>query len=109
MARFIEIDQARKILSLDERATLKEIKESYRQLAFKYHPDRCKENKNWCEEMFKKISNAYDILMVYTAGYRYSFKEKDVRRNSMNKELYQYLKRFYDGWWGNLEIGRAHV
>ena len=54
--------------------------------------------------MFKKISNANDILMKYCAGYRYSFKEKDVKRNIMDKEYYNHLKRFYDGWLGNLDL-----
>merc|ERR1712196_625739 len=34
---------------------------SYRKLAMKYHPDKCKGNKE-NEDKFKNISNAYDIL-----------------------------------------------
>ncbi|RKY35302.1 MAG: J domain-containing protein [Candidatus Omnitrophota bacterium] len=105
MAGFEQIDAARKIFDLGESATLKEIKSAYKKLALKYHPDRCKgKHKEECEEMFKKISNANDVLMRYCAGYRYSFKEKDVKKNVMNKEYYEHLKRFYDGWWGNLDL-----
>jgi DnaJ-class molecular chaperone len=39
MAKFKEIDETRKLLQLDEYATLEEIKKSYRTLAYKYHPD----------------------------------------------------------------------
>ena len=105
MASFKEIDKAREILGLEESATLGEIKDAYRTQAMKYHPDKCKDkDKKKCEEMFKKISHANDVLMSYCAGYRYSFKEEDVKRSSMNKEFYEHLKRFYDGWWGNLDI-----
>jgi len=54
--------------------------------------------------MFKKISHAKDTLLVYCAGYRYSFKEKDVKNNTMDKEFYEHLKRFYDGWWDDLDL-----
>ena len=105
MAKFKEITEARKLMQLDEYATLEEIKKNYRKLARKYHPDKCVDKKKKeCEEMFKKICHANDILMSYCAGYNYSFKEKDVKRNSMDKELYKHLKRFYDGWWGDLGL-----
>lgn len=105
MADFKQIDEVRKILGLEETATLEEIKSRYKELALKYHPDRCKdEKKKECEEMFKKITHSNDILMAYCAGYRYSFKEKDVKRNTMDKEFYEHLKRFYDGWWADLDL-----
>lgn len=105
MANFKQVDEARKLLGLDETATLEEVKDTYRELSLKYHPDRFqgKENKQ-SEEMMKKINNAKDILLIYCANYRYSFKEKDVKRNSFDKETYQHLKRFYDGWWGDLDL-----
>ncbi|MFH1771267.1 MAG: DnaJ domain-containing protein [Candidatus Omnitrophota bacterium] len=103
MADFKEIDSARKILGLDECANLEEITKNYRALALKYHPDRCKgKHKKECEEMFKKISHAKNILGNYCAGYRYSFKEKDVKRNSYDKDFYKHLQKFYDGWWGEI-------
>ena len=105
MADFQKIDEARRLLNLDEDATLKQIKEVYRKLALKYHPDRCKEGEvKEYEEMSKKINQAKDILMAYCAGYKYSFRERDVRRNTMDKESYEHLKQFYDGWWENLDL-----
>jgi len=104
MADFAEIDQARKILSLPEEATLAEIKAVYRKLAFKFHPDKCKKRKKQCEQMVKKINHAYEILMAYCAGYRYSFKEKEVKQTTVDKEYYEHLKRFYDEWWGKLDL-----
>ena len=105
MADFKKLDAARKLLRLDEEATLKEIKEAYRKAALKYHPDRCKgKKKKRCAEMFKKINNAHETLIAYCAGYKYSFRERDVKRNTMDRESYEHLKRFYDGWWGNLDL-----
>jgi len=105
MANFKQIDEARKLFGLGEYVSLEEMQNVFRKLALRYHPDKCKEEKKKeCEEMFKKINQARDILMSYCAGYRYSFKEKDVKRNTMDKESYKHLKRFYDGWIGNLDL-----
>lgn len=105
MANFKQVDEARKLLGLDETATLEEVKDTYRELSLKYHPDRFQgKEKKQSEEMMKKINNAKDILLIYCANYRYSFKEKDAKRNSFDKETYQHLKRFYDGWWGDLDL-----
>ena len=105
MADFEQINEARELLGLEEDATLDEIKKAYRKLAYEYHPDKCREEKKKeCEEIFKRISHANDILMSYCAGYKYSFKKKDVKRNTMDREFYKYLKRFCDGWWGDLDL-----
>ena len=47
-------------LGVSENATQDEIKKAYRKLARKYHPDICK--KSECEEKFKEINTAYEIL-----------------------------------------------
>ena len=105
MADFKQIDNARKLLELDEEVKIEEIKAAYRKFSLKYHPDKCEgKDKKHCAEMFKKISHAKDIIMGYCAGYRFSFKEKDVKRNTMDREFYKHLKRFYDGWWGDLDL-----
>jgi len=38
---FKQIDDARKVLGLNESASLEEIRDAFRNLALKYHPDRC--------------------------------------------------------------------
>ena len=105
MINFKQIDEARRLLGLDETATLEEIKHAYRELSLKYHPDRLKGKANkQSEEMMKRINRAKDILLVYCANYRYSFKEKDFKRSSLDKQTYQHLKQFYDGWWADLDL-----
>jgi hypothetical protein len=105
MIDFQQVDKARKTLELGEDATLEEIKDAYRRLSLQYHPDRCGEKeKKRCEEMMKEVNHAKDIIMSYCTGYRFSFKEKDVKNNVMDRETYEHLKRFYDGWFGDLDL-----
>jgi curved DNA-binding protein len=47
-------------LGVSESASQAEIKKAYRKLARKYHPDICK--KPECEEKFKEINAAYEVL-----------------------------------------------
>jgi len=50
-----------KILGVDHNASEKEIKQAYRRLARKYHPDVNPGDKA-AEEKFKEISEAYEVL-----------------------------------------------
>lgn len=96
---FEEVNCARKILGLDEYATLEEIKKAYRYLAAQYHPDRCRGKKlKECERKIREINHSKDVLLAYCANYRYSFKQADAMRNSFEQEEYEYLRHFYDGW-----------
>jgi molecular chaperone DnaJ len=49
------------VLGVSESASEKEIKQAYRKLAQRYHPDKHPGDKE-AEERFKEISHAYDIL-----------------------------------------------
>ena len=49
------------VLQVDQNATATQIKEAYRQLAFKYHPDR-NEGDPAASEQMKRINEAYAVL-----------------------------------------------
>lgn len=79
MANFEEIEEARGVLELGESASRKEIKQAYRNLAFHHHPDRAGADPEAAESM-KKLNWAYQLLMDYSARFRYTFREEDVAR-----------------------------
>jgi DnaJ like chaperone protein len=65
-------DKYYEILGLTRGATLAELKKSYRNLALKHHPDRVghlgEEYRHIAEKDFKKISEAYQVLLKELAG-----------------------------------------
>ena len=95
MIRFEELDEARKVLELDERATMNEIKSAYRRLAKKYHPDWKKEPKMLDNRDMKEINEAYRLIRDYCRIYRFSFLKQDFEYNY--PEL-NYQERFRGDW-----------
>ncbi|MBN1794011.1 MAG: J domain-containing protein [Candidatus Omnitrophica bacterium] len=92
------------MLGLGESATIPEIKEAYRKLALQHHPDRCPgKDKEECEEKFKQINNAHAVLVEYCLNYRFHFSEVQDAESEKNEAMRDHLKRFYDGWWGDLK------
>lgn len=59
-----EIEEARKLLGLDEEVTLSEIKESYRKMALKFHPDSNSADAN-LRQRFEDITRAYKLASNY--------------------------------------------
>ena len=104
MANFKKIDESRKLFGLPEYATLEEIKKEYRKLAYQYHPDQCTDqDKTQCEAMFKKVTQARDVLLNYCINYQYSFKKEHVEQVHTDQDFeYNHLQQFYDDWMVNL-------
>ena len=83
MALFFEINEARKILELEEAASKGEIEAAYRKLSLKFHPDRQKsEDKPEAERRMKDINWAYRVLMDYCSHSecKYLFTKSAVER-----------------------------
>ena len=90
MVDFKAIDAARKLLGLNEAATLKEIKDSYWRLSHLHHPDK---NNGDGGETMREINLAFELIMDYIDSYKYSFVEKDAGADFYK----QHMERFYDG------------
>lgn len=101
-----KIENARKTLMLGESATIPEIKEAYRKLSLKYHPDKSEEkDKKRAEDRFKELNNANQVLIEYCMNYRIFFGKSQDPGVSQENTANEHYKRFYDGWWGDLNNG----
>ena len=50
------------VIGVERNASADEVKQAFRRLALKHHPDRNPTNKKEAEERFKEISEAYEVL-----------------------------------------------
>jgi hypothetical protein len=72
------IREAADILGLSERATMKTIKSSYKELMKQWHPDVCGKKNEKCKIMTQRINRAYKIILHYCHNYPYSFAKEAV-------------------------------
>jgi DnaJ-class molecular chaperone len=86
MKKFDEITEARKILELPEKATLENIKENYRTLLYKWHPDKCTEESELSTEMTRRIISAYKTITAYCNHYQFSFTQEEIEKTCSAKE-----------------------
>jgi DnaJ-class molecular chaperone len=77
------------ILGVSPNATIKQIKDSYRQMAFKYHPDRNTANPAAAEKM-KRVNEAYAVLSNPTKK-----REYDALRNRFGSSAYTQFRKNY--------------
>jgi len=81
MINYEMIEYAKKILGLPNKASLNEIKETYHELAQKYHPDKQKDrDKNDYDSKMKELNKAYNILIEYCSNYKCSLDRKDFNK-----------------------------
>jgi curved DNA-binding protein CbpA len=78
-----------RVLGVDQNASDQKIKEAFRKLAFKYHPDRNKENPASVEEM-KKVNEAYAVLSDPAKKSEY-----DTLKNQFGSSAYTHFRNTY--------------
>ena len=102
MGKYEEITKARKILELNEFATLKDIKNKYRELLEEWHPDLCREDGAIRKQKTIEIIKAHRIIMDYCEQYRFSFSKEEIEKYISPEELW--AKQFgKDPIWGNYQ------
>lgn len=85
------------ILGVNKNATKNQIKKAYHRMALKYHPDKNKEGL----EMFKKISQSYQILSDPILKKKY---DKGIKININLTNPYDILDLFYKEFFSNAQI-----
>ena len=103
--KYQDIIEAKELLNLPERASLEEIKSSYRKLQSQWHPDKCNENKDKCTEMTRKIIAAHKTIIDYCNQYKYSFAEEEIKKY-LSKEDWWFERFGDDPFWGNIKKPR---
>jgi len=100
MGKYEQITHARKILGIDESESLKNIKEKFKKLIKKYHPDTCTEVREKCRKKAEEIIDAYKIIIEYCSNYKFSFKKEEVMKYLSAREFWE--KQFgNDPIWSN--------
>ena len=75
---FVEIDRARRVLGLEQRASIEDIRAAYRRLSKRYHPD-AGESASEDSGAFREIHDAYRLLLSYCQQYQFSFIPEEVK------------------------------
>ena len=71
--------KAKSLLGLREKSSLKEIKNKYKNLMKKWHPDKHKDDVEKATKMSMQINEAYKIILDYTSNYEYPFDEESIK------------------------------
>lgn len=85
---FLEIDRARRLLELEERASIYEIKAAYRRLCKRWHPDAQGSGSD-NSKMMQQINSAYRLLLHYCQHCRLSFTREEVESFDPEKWWYR--------------------
>ena len=83
-----EIDRARRVLGLGERASIEEIKSAYRCMCKRWHPDALSGGPGSSRKI-KEINAAYRLLLDYCEKYQFSFSAETVESFDPEKWWYE--------------------
>ena len=100
MTEWKKIVAAKDLLGLDDRADLSEIKQAYRRMSKKYHPDVSDRDDNAHENNIEmhELTAAYQVLREYCSDYRFPLIPGE---NEPLEGEEWWMDRFgYDPFWG---------
>jgi len=76
--------KAKTLLGLSDKETLPQVKQRYKNLMKKWHPDINPDNIITAQRISAEINEAYKVILEYCKNYEYSFKEEDIREKNVN-------------------------
>ncbi|MDF1879212.1 J domain-containing protein [Sulfurimonas sp. SAG-AH-194-C20] len=76
--------KAKTLLGLRQTSSLKEIKNSYKNLMKKWHPDKHTDNSDKATKMSMQINDAYEIVLDYCNNYEYPFDEEAIKKRTFS-------------------------
>jgi DnaJ-class molecular chaperone len=71
--------KAKTLLGLRQSASLKEVKNSYKNLMKKWHPDKHSDNPQKATKMSMQINEAYETILEYCNNFEYPFDEEAIK------------------------------
>lgn len=93
----MELEKAYRVLKVEKTATLEEIRNSYRELAKKYHPDLYQNNPlvYLAEEKSKEVNEAYEVLEDYLENKeKYFYEEESYNSQYEDLKTDKYQKHY---------------
>ncbi len=93
----MELEKAYRVLKIEKNATSEEVKNSYRELAKKYHPDLYQNNPlaYLAEEKLKEVNEAYEVLEDYLENKeKYSYEEENYNSQYEDIKTDKYQKHY---------------
>ena len=77
------------LLEINKNADKNTIKNAYKKLALKYHPDKNIENKTEAENKFKEIAEAYEVLSDEQKKYNYDNGQNIIINNHNPFDIFE--------------------
>ena len=93
MYQLEEVEQARKLLGVDQWAPAPQIREAYRKKAIKTHPDH--NNTAEATQAMQAVNNAYKILLKTNNGETLESEEEDETDQDL-EQFFQFYKFFFE-------------
>jgi DnaJ-class molecular chaperone len=84
--------KAKSLLGLREKSSLKEIKNKYKNLMKKWHPDKHKNNYDQATQMSMAINDAYQTILEYCNSYEYPLDEENIKKTTYSPSEWWHSK-----------------
>ncbi len=78
--------KSKTLLGLREKSTLKEIKQKYKMLMKKWHPDKHPDEIQKATKMSAQINEAYKTILEYCTNYEYPLDEESIKQATYTPE-----------------------